>query len=60
MIHSTIPSDFFVDHLLDKKDHMIYLTRIYMEGNSEKLEKEVILKKHKNLKGFSMPFGYKT
>lgn len=60
VIRSTMPSGFFVDYLIDKKDNLIHLARIYREDNPEKVEKEVIFKNYKNLGAFSMPFGYEN
>ncbi|MEO9805071.1 MAG: hypothetical protein ABJF04_17570 [Reichenbachiella sp.] len=60
VIRSTMPSGFYVDYLLDKKDHLIHLARIYREDDVNKVEKEIIFKNYKNLGGFSIPFGFEN
>lgn len=60
VIRSTMPSGFYVDYLLDKKDHMIHLARIFKEDDPKKVEKEVIFKNYKNLGGISVPFGFEN
>ncbi|SMD35933.1 hypothetical protein SAMN04488029_2615 [Reichenbachiella faecimaris] len=60
VIRSTMPSGFFVDYLVDKKDHLIHLARIYEEDEPEKVEREVIFKNYKNLGGVSIPFAFEN
>lgn len=60
VIRSTMPSGFFVDYLMDKKDHLIHLARIYSADDSEKVEKEVIFKNYKSLGSFTIPFGFEN
>ncbi|MEO9965078.1 MAG: hypothetical protein ABJF11_04770 [Reichenbachiella sp.] len=60
IIRSIMPSGFFVDYLVDKKDYKIHLARIYKEENTSEVEKEVIFKNYKNLGAFSVPFGYEN
>lgn len=58
VIRLTRPSGFFVDYLLDKKDHLIHLVRIYEAQNAEEIAMEIIFKNYKTLGSFTMPFGY--
>lgn len=60
VIRSTMPSGFYVDYLINKKDYLLHLARIYQEDQPEKMEKEVIFKNYKNLGGVSVPFGFEN
>ncbi|MEP2023219.1 MAG: hypothetical protein ABJH98_00730 [Reichenbachiella sp.] len=60
VIRSTMPSGFYVDYLLDKKNHLIHLARVYKEDEPEKVEVEVIFKNYKNLGGVSVPFAFEN
>jgi len=60
VIRSTMPSGFYVDYLVDKKEHLIHLVRIYQDEEPGKIEKEVIFKNYKNLGGASVPFGFEN
>lgn len=58
VIRSTMPSGFFVDYLVDKKDYLIHLARVYDEEGLGKIAFEIIFKNYKNLGGVSIPFGF--
>lgn len=60
VIRSTMPSGFYIDYLVDKKDYLIHLARIYQEDDPEKVERLVIFKNYKNLGGVSIPFGFEN
>lgn len=60
VIRSISPSGFKVDYLIDKKDNLVHLARVYSEDNPDNVEKEVIFKNYKNLGAFSMPFGFEN
>lgn len=58
VIRSTMPSGYYVDYLIDKKDHLIHLARIYDQDQNDQVERQVIFKNYKDLGGVSIPFGF--
>ncbi|WP_420582632.1 hypothetical protein [Reichenbachiella sp.] len=58
VIRSTMPSGFYVDYLVDKKNEQIHLARVYKEEEPDAVAYEIIYKNYKNLGGVSIPFGF--
>jgi len=58
VIRASMTSGFYVDYLVDKKDYLIHLARVYEEEDVDKVAYEVIYKNYKNLGGVSIPFGF--
>lgn len=58
VIRASVTSGFYVDYLVDKKDYLIHLARVYEEEDVDKVAYEIIYKNYKNLGGVSIPFGF--
>lgn len=58
VIRASMTSGFYVDYLVNKKDYLIHLARVYEEEDVDKVAYEVIYKNYKNLGGVSIPFGF--